>query len=208
MNKTFENNETDINYKNFNLINNIPNDNLINMANNIDMLTIDDINQLNGTNVDSLNNETARLNIPINRSYNRDDNKSLIKTLTKEILENLNDNSDYDSKYALEEFVSDKNNKSKPIKSHKPNKSKKEHFDVVENKQNYYNMIFDSCFGIKEYILLFGIYFILSQEMIKDFFSKYFTSLNEDMEGKVNVQGVIVYGLILTTLFMLTRKFV
>jgi hypothetical protein len=44
--------------------------------------------------------------------------------------------------------------------------------------------------------------------MIKDLFSKYFTSLNADSEGKVNVQGVIIYGLILTVLFTISRKFI
>ena len=38
--------------------------------------------------------------------------------------------------------------------------------------------------------------------------SKYFSSLNADIEGKVNVQGVIIYGLILTVLFTISRKFI
>ena len=42
--------------------------------------------------------------------------------------------------------------------------------------------------------------------MIKDFFGKYFSSINGDNEGKVNVQGVIVYGIILTVLFMIVKK--
>jgi hypothetical protein len=44
--------------------------------------------------------------------------------------------------------------------------------------------------------------------MIKDFFSKYFNSLNPDDEGKIGIGGVIIYGLILTVLFMIIKKFV
>jgi len=67
---------------------------------------------------------------------------------------------------------------------------------------------FDECFNYKDFLVLFILYFILSQEMIKDFFSKYFNCLNPDTEGKVGVQGVIIYGLILTVLFMLVRKLI
>jgi hypothetical protein len=43
--------------------------------------------------------------------------------------------------------------------------------------------------------------------MIKDLFGSYFTCLNPDDEGKVGVKGVIVYGLILTIIFMLSKKY-
>ena len=68
--------------------------------------------------------------------------------------------------------------------------------------------IFDDLFNIKDFALLFGIYFLLSQEMVKDLFSQYFTSLNADDSGKVHVKGVIIYGLILTVLFMVLKKII
>jgi hypothetical protein len=43
--------------------------------------------------------------------------------------------------------------------------------------------------------------------MIKDLFANYFTCLNPDDEGKVGIKGVIVYGLILTIIFMLSKKY-
>ena len=46
-----------------------------------------------------------------------------------------------------------------------------------------------------------------SKDMIKDLFSSYFTCLNGDDEGKVGIKGVIVYGLILTIIFMLSKKY-
>ncbi|AYV80148.1 MAG: hypothetical protein Gaeavirus12_6 [Gaeavirus sp.] len=68
--------------------------------------------------------------------------------------------------------------------------------------------LFDNSFNIRDFVLLFGLYFMLSQEMIKDFFGQYFTSLNPDDTGKVNVKGVIIYGLILTVAYMVLKKFI
>ena len=53
-------------------------------------------------------------------------------------------------------------------------------------------------FYIKEFVLIFAIYIFLSQDMIKDFFSEYFTSLNPGEDGKVGVRGIVIYGLILS----------
>jgi hypothetical protein len=85
--------------------------------------------------------------------------------------------------------------------------------DFVVNNENspksyseYAGWFFDECFNYKDFLVLFILYFVLSQEMIKDFFSKYFSSLNPDTEGKVGVQGVIIYGLILTVLFTIIKK--
>jgi len=59
----------------------------------------------------------------------------------------------------------------------------------------------------KEFALLFFIYFLLSQEMIKDCFAIYFTSLNPDDSGRIGIKGVIIYGLLLTTLFIILRNY-
>lgn len=59
----------------------------------------------------------------------------------------------------------------------------------------------------KEFALLFFVYFLLSQEMIKDGFALYFTSLNPDNSGRIGVKGVIIYGLLLTTIFILLRNY-
>jgi hypothetical protein len=81
-----------------------------------------------------------------------------------------------------------------------------ESVEAIESDVSWSKWFFDECFNYKDFIILFVLYFILSQEMIKDFFAKYFTSLNPDNEGRVGVQGVIIYGLILTVLFMVLRK--
>jgi lysyl-tRNA synthetase class I len=217
MNKTLVNNDEieNVNYKNYELLNSIPNENLINMANTIDTISLDD---LNGTTMEILNSNTANIKLPIQKLFNKnnknnkdknindiknnnDDNETLIKSITKEILNNLQDQEqecdDCDDCNEIEDFKS--SSKKEKMKNLKSSKSK-------EAFNNYYGVVFDKCYGIKDFVLLFSIYFLLSQDMIKDFFSKYFTSLNADSEGKVNVQGVIIYGLILTVLFTMTRK--
>ncbi len=160
------------------------------------------------------------------------DNKSLIKSLTKEIINNLKennmslyDNSSINSRAKNKNLLNidednlgcdDETSASVEHKAkRKKNKKIKDIEETIENfvvdgeipnKSDYAGWFFDECFNYKDFIVLFVIYFILSQEMIKDFFSKYFSSLNPDSEGKVGVQGVIIYGLILTILFMLARN--
>jgi len=78
----------------------------------------------------------------------------------------------------------------------------------VPSSPSVTSYIFDDLFNLKEFIILFGVYFLLSQEMVKDLFAQYFTSLNPDDSGRVHVKGVIIYGLILTVLFMVLKKIV
>jgi hypothetical protein len=104
-----------------------------------------------------------------------------------------------------EEFLENKNKKKNKKKI--DNMQNIEDKIPVKNNKNILSYLLDDNFGIKDFILLFSIYFILSQDMIKDLFATYFTCLNPDDEGKVNVKGVIVYGLILTIIFMISKKY-
>jgi len=183
---------------------------------------------LNGTNLDDehIFNSNS-LNQPKQDS-------TLIKSVAREIINGLNenkmslyDNSSINSYKATntDEYYQDTNDdnySSSSQKKSKSSKSKNKIKEVVEtiedfisdNKSNnsvktysyYAGWFFDDCFNYKDFIVLFILYFVLSQEMIKDFFAKYFSSLNPDNEGKVGVQGVIIYGLILTILFMIIKK--
>lgn len=155
-------------------------------------------------------------------------NKNMIKNITNEIITNLKDDSqdetirsshsrdenDYlDNNITEQEQQYDNKKKSIKNKEKLDNiiKDNLENFVEdkipVKNSKNFLSYIFDDCFGIKDFILLFSIYFILSQDMIKDLFAGYFTCLNPDEEGKVGVKGIIVYGLILTIIFMLSKKY-
>jgi hypothetical protein len=130
--------------------------------------------------------------------------------------DNDNDNNCYDN-----ENDDNNENLSKSSKKSKNSKIKNKVKEVVETIEDFVTdtklinstktysesawWFFDEYFN-KDFLVLFILYFILSQEMIKDFFAKYFTSLNPDNEGKIGVQGVIVYGLILTILYMIIKK--
>ncbi len=188
-------------------------DNILSMPNNLDSISLGMQNSnpynkidLNGTALNDLSN-----------GDNSSDNSSLIKSLTKEIISNLKDSNIDLSEERLSK-KDDTDSESESIsrrKKKKKSKSVKEDLqDYVEDKNpvpstnKYLSMIFDESFDIKDFFLLLGIYFLLSQNMIKDFFGKYFTCLNPDDEGKVHVQGVIVYGLILTILYMLLKKLI
>ena len=194
---------------------NLSNDNLINIANTIDPTS------LNGTNLDDID-------IPLQKVYKQQikngDNTSLIKSLTKEIINNLKDNnltlydnSSINSRKNLNNYDVEDETICSTKSSKKKNKKKDKIEDFItnneitssiDNQSNYINWFFDECFNYKDFLVLFIIYIILSQEMIKDFFSKYFSSLNPDNEGKIGIQGVIIYGLILSVIYMITRKLI
>ena len=133
---------------------------------------------------------------------------------------NKNDNDN--NNYSDCENDNDDDNLNKSSKKFKNSKIKNKVKKVVETIEDFVTdtksinstktysesawWFFDECFNYKDFLVLFILYFTLSQEMIKDFFARYFTSLNPDNEGKIGVQGVIIYGLILTILYMIIKK--
>ena len=166
-----------------------------------------------------------------NRTYNlAKQDPILIKSVAREIINGLKENnmSLYDNssinsykKNDSEDYVRNEHTKDREKDNYSTSSTKSknkvnkiaetiEDF-VIDTKSsntysNYAGWFFDECFNYKDFLILFILYFVLSQEMIKDFFAKYFSSLNYDDEGKIGVQGVIIYGLILTILFMLIKK--
>ena len=61
---------------------------------------------------------------------------------------------------------------------------------------------------IREPLLLLIIYIILSQPIIKETLGQYIQQLNPDMEGKVSFTGVLIYGVILATLYAVAKRFI
>lgn len=201
-----------------NNMNDFPNYNYsqnINVDNNfsLDDLSFDILNNsnLNGTNLNDLGDQEIN-------NKNIEENASLIKSLTKEIINNLKENNlNLSDAITLKSYsntndsVDCKENIKK--KSNKKVKNIKENFQEMIENQNpipgtngYIKWIFNEYINLKDFLILFAIYFLLSQEMIKDFFARYFSSLNPDSEGKINIQGVIIYGLILTICYMIAIK--
>lgn len=147
---------------------------------------------------------------------NHPHNKELINSLTQEIMKNLEE-----QKLNLDEDSDNYSNKSnRSIKKHKIPDNKEMLLNIVSNKleedlditpsysKGYISMIFEDYLNYKEFLLLLAIYFLLSQEMIKDTIGMYFTSINEDDNGRVQAKGVIIYGIILAVLFIITKRLV
>jgi hypothetical protein len=221
-NNTTTNIQPNFNMPSFNLPNNLPS------FNNMPNFNLPSSNQNTEPFINT--NQQNQIN-----SVGQD--KHLIKSITRELINNLKENnislhddnttniskknqknkdSDFSENYENYESYDDSENQ-KENKKHKKYKYKDEIKKTVENmmsengvpvSESMSSYIFDDLFNWKDFIVLFGVYFLLSQEMIKDLFAQYFTSLNPDDTGKVHVKGVIIYGLILTVLFMVLRKLV
>jgi hypothetical protein len=196
--------------------------------NNMNNINFDEVS-LKGTSLDDLNNNRFDYNELRNQVINHNSNPNLVNSLTKEIIMNLknnNDNFDNLEKEIEPQYENiEKKNKKKKDKEEKEEEeeeddikiSKKElkekmknliEKETFEGSEKYLRVIFDEKFTFKEFGLLFAIYFLMSQDMVKDFISNYFTSLNPDETGKVSMKGVLVYGLLMCVLFFLIRKFI
>ena len=201
----FENQEPDGN-KNKSLIKSITKELINNLKEN--NISLRDENST----INSLNSSNSSKPIIISKNKSKSKKKytqSDVFDNNIDDLEDLDDYTDYEE--------ANKADKTKSNKSVKTNDYKQIIKKNVENMMSQNNIpesssltsyIFDDLFNIKDFAILFGVYFLLSQEMIKDLFSQYFTSLNPDDSGKVGVRGVIIYGLILTVLYMVLKKLI
>jgi len=61
---------------------------------------------------------------------------------------------------------------------------------------------------LKDAIIILTIYIILSQAIVRDTIGKYVKQINPDDEGKFPFTGVLIYGIILATLFVLVKKLI
>ena len=57
-------------------------------------------------------------------------------------------------------------------------------------------------------LLLLSVYVVMSQPFVVSNVSKYIHHLNPTEEGVVKLSGIIIYGLILTILFVVLRNIV
>lgn len=220
----------DLNKENFNTTQNIPTMPTFNMSPNIPNFNMPSNMSFNNFSNNNMQNiEPMQQFNHLNTLNNHD--PQMIKSITKEIINNLKENNislhDENTTYYskknmnninssdIKEKYDDFGDIEKPKKSKKSNRYKDEIKRGVEHmlsengipqSENVSSYIFDDLFNLKDAVILFGVYFLLSQEMIKDLFSQYFTSLEPDDTGKIHVKGVIIYGLILTILFMALRK--
>jgi hypothetical protein len=138
-------------------------------------------------------------------------NEDQIKKISKDIITGLTDNElslndsfeDYDN-------IDEENKKVKKNKKNKKRDSLKETINYVidNNKKNsMFDYIYDNI-NFKDFFLILCLYLIMSQDMIKDLFANYFKALQPNEEGKVGAVGVVIYGLILSVLFVFIRIFI
>jgi hypothetical protein len=167
------------------------------LKNNFDGTSLDNLQVQNNKNMSNeLGNKLKKINININDTEGDFGD---------------NDNEDEDDIISLikDNIVSD-NKIVKSVTNEIIKKNKKANKKIINNDGSTSKpipSILNRYFNVKEFALLFFIYFFLSQDMIKDGFSTYFTSLNPDEYGRVGAKGVIIYGLILTTLFMVLKYY-
>ena len=194
---------------NIQTFNNLPN-NIGQDKHLIKSITRELINNLKENNI-SLHDD----NTTYNSNFTKNSNKIKIGKKNNDFdssNENNFNNENYNDNFSNQTEDIVKNKKSKKIYEYKDDLKKGFENMMTENgipaTSNISSYIFDELFNLKEFIILFGVYFLLSQEMVKELFAQYFTSLNPDDSGKVHVKGVIIYGLILTILFMVLKKLI
>jgi Fe2+ transport system protein B len=193
---------------------------------------------INNINTEPFNNTNMQTNInsnPQDKNLIKSITRELINNLKENNISLHDDNTTYQSKKYNNKIDNDYSNSYEKYESSEDNydinnEKKKDNKKVDKNykykneikkkfetmmtetgipvSESFSSYIFDDLFNLKEFIILFGVYFLLSQEMIKDLFAQYFTSLEPDETGKVHVKGVIIYGLILTILYMVLKKII
>lgn len=169
-------------------------------------------NNFDGTSLDNLQ-------VPSALKVQNNNNKNMSTELGNKLKKiNINDNEgdfgDNDNEDDIISLIKDNivsdNKIVKSVTNEIIKKNKKANKKIINNDDSTSKpipSILNRYFNVKEFALLFFIYFFLSQDMIKDGFSTYFTSLNPDEYGRVGAKGVIIYGLILTTLFMVLKYY-
>ena len=164
-------------------------------------------NSIEGTSLDNLQSHKAPL-IQNNKSKDLGNKLRKINITDDDIEEDDNDHENDDIISLVRDNLVSDNKIVKTVTNEIIKKNKKANKKTVNNDSSKSTpSILNRYFNVKEFALLFFIYFFLSQDMIKDGFSTYFTSLNPDEYGRVGAKGVIIYGLILTTLFMVLKYY-
>ena len=158
-----------------------------------DLIKDNSNDSLEGKKYNRQNNNSSRYNSDTEHDYNR----------IKDIADDVNN-----SLRALEKF--ENNHKKKSVNEYESEEytepeDKIDHNDdkitleTVECDHTYLKLII-------EFVLLLTLYVILSQPFVVSFASKYIIQLNPSDDGVITMTGIIIYGLILTILFLVLRK--
>lgn len=157
------------------------------MNNNINGTSLLDLTQM--TQLTQYNPPQTYQQPPPQQQQNFQHDDDYIKNISQDILKGLSE--DNISLSDTGNFVAEK-------------KTKIKNKDVEQNK-NYINEIFKKYINVKEFVALLLLYIILSTEYVKNFFASYITCLNPDDQGVISITGIIAYGVILCSLFVIIR---
>lgn len=168
-----------------------------------------------GTPIELLRNDVIR-----NNRHNQDneshysvgsiDTSSDIRNLVNEINNNIktkkqnekNDDKEEDKKENEEDIIKmtenfDNIDHGDDEHSDKKKKKKKKHECIVQLEDYAY-----------DFILLFIIFMLMSQDFVKNFIGTYVKSININEKGVVPIHGVAIYGIIFVTVFILSKIFI
>lgn len=85
-------------------------------------------------------------------------------------------------------------------------KRTKKRIEKINQKKNDCNIpMVDYAY---DFILLFIIFMLMSQDFVKNFIGAYVKSINVNEKGIVPIHGVAVYGIIFVTVFILSKIFI
>jgi len=73
-----------------------------------------------------------------------------------------------------------------------------------ESKSTYSKKIPDD---LVDAVLLLAVFVLLSQGKVKEFIGNYIPQINPDAEGKVAMTGVVIYGVILVSIYKLVKYY-
>ena len=168
-----------------------------NLANNVDLsgTPIGGGNSFNG------GNDPFGTGLKYPRTPSPQIDKDTMKMLIDEVTQNLkNDTNESKPKHVISDALDES------IFKDDDDYSTSKHKDKDKDKEvGFWQSIVGSTV-FKDSIIIFILFFLLSQNMIKDFFGQFFSGLNPDDEGKIGVNGVFIYGLIFAILFAIIKS--
>ena len=129
--------------------------------------------------------------------------KSMKNNKMKFIIDDINNDSDIGprKKYKNKDKNEDEDDKDDKDDNHE----EEEEVEKPKKKRSYDSLNYNIPEMLKDPVLIWLIYMLMSQNFFKDIVGKYLTSINPNEEGIVTFTGVAMYGLILVAIFTLIK---
>lgn len=183
-----------------------------------------DNNQLNNQNFNNLDQDVfssatsikTLMNTMNNNNQNSDYDNLRSHTLDNFDMSNIKNNNKFNNEFDNYKYQQElQNNLKKELNDEilikktkflKKKKNIKNNKKIKNDKKNNYN--FGIIENVKEILLLTFIYYILSTEPIRNIFTFFIKITNMDSNGNISYLGIIIYGLIIATIFVALRNII